>query len=221
MTGPPVEGAETVRLELVGVTRQHAGRHVWQAVDLRLESGTLTVLTGANGAGKTTLLRIAAGLLRPTTGTRSCSGRAVYVRGGAGLRSALTVAEAVASTAGLAGRRGQAPAALELLGVSHLAERRVGGLSAGERVRVALAAAWAAEPSLLCLDEPTAALDESGAIALAGFLAEVRRSGSASFVATHQPERLLGGADAHLSIGAGRLVRQGAGEGQDSAAGSA
>lgn len=219
MTAPTTPGTGAARLELAGVTRRHAGRRVWEAVNLHLTSGTVTVLTGENGSGKTTLLRIAAGLLRPSTGTRWCPGRAVYVRGGAGPRSALSVAEAVASTAGLAGRREHAPAALELLGVSGLAARRVGTLSAGERVRVALAAAWATEPSLLCLDEPTAALDENGATALVSFLAEVRRSGGAVLVATHQPERLLPGADAHLCLEAGRLVLRG--EGQDRAAGSA
>lgn len=65
-------------LVLEHVTRRHGGHSGWELVDLRLRTGTVCVVTGANGAGKTTVLRLAAGLLRPTTGTRRCSGTALY-----------------------------------------------------------------------------------------------------------------------------------------------
>lgn len=196
-------------LELADVMRLHAGRAAWAPVDLRLDARTLTVLTGANGAGKTTLLRLAAGLLRPSQGTRRCLGRALYVRGGGGLRSALTAADAVETTAALVGRRATAPAALELLGVTPLAGRRVGTLSAGERARVALAAAWAAEPALLCLDEPTAMLDEAGVRDLVDVLHGMRAAGCAVLVASHQPDPLLPRADAHLHLVDGAVTAVG------------
>jgi len=192
-------------LRLTGVTRAHAGRPVWAPLDLTLAAGTLTVVTGPNGSGKTTLLRLAAGLLRPTTGERTCAGTALYVRGGAGLRSAQTVRDAVASNAALAGRRDAAPAALGLLRLEPLAARRVGTLSAGEKVRAALAAAVACGPALLCLDEPTAALDEAALDGLVAVLEAVRSTGTALLVATHQPEPLLPVADAHLVLGTGRV----------------
>jgi ABC-type multidrug transport system ATPase subunit len=202
---PPAPAAPVLGLR--GVTREHAGRPVWAPLDLTLAPETLTVLTGPNGSGKTTLLRLAAGLLRPSSGIRECAGRALYVRGGGGLRSAQTVGDAVAATAGLAGRRGAAADALRLLGLEHLAGRRVGTLSAGERVRAALAAAVACAPALLCLDEPTAVLDERGLADLVGVLAAVRADGAAVLVATHQPQPLLAAADAHLVIRDGRVVR--------------
>jgi ABC-type multidrug transport system ATPase subunit len=192
-------------LALRGVTRAHAGRPVWAPLDLTLAPATLALVTGANGAGKTTLLRLAAGLLRPTDGERECAGRALYVRGGGGLRSAQTVRDAVATTAALAGRRAQAPPAIRLLGLEALAGRRVGTLSAGERVRAALAAAVACGPALLCLDEPTAVLDERGLADLVDVLRSVRDGGAAVLVATHQPEPLLAAADARLVIGDGRV----------------
>jgi ABC-type multidrug transport system ATPase subunit len=164
------------------------------------------VVTGPNGSGKTTLLRLAAGLLRPTTGSRECAGTALYLRGGGGLRGAQTVRDAVASTAALAGRRSGADAAVTLLGLQAMAHRRVGTLSAGERVRASLAAAVAGRPALLCLDEPTAALDRSSLRDLAGVLEVLRAEGVALLVATHQPEELLGIADAHLSVAGGRVV---------------
>ncbi|MGI8537355.1 MAG: ATP-binding cassette domain-containing protein [Mycobacteriales bacterium] len=193
-------------LELAGVTRLHGGRPVWAPLDLSVAAGTLSVVTGVNGSGKSTLLRLAAGLLRPSAGTRWCDGRALYVRGGGGLRSAQTVAAAVATTATLAGRREAAPAALALLRMHGFADRRVGTLSAGERVRVALAAAWAADPALLCLDEPTAVLDEAGVRDLVEILGCLRENGCATLVATHQPADLLPAADAHLLLVGGRVT---------------
>jgi ABC-type multidrug transport system ATPase subunit len=193
-------------LALRRVIREHAGRPVWAPLDLTLAPATLTVVTGPNGAGKTTLLRLAAGLLRPTGGERECAGRALYVRGGGGLRSAQTVRDAVATTAALAGRRDRAAAAVALLGLEAFAGRRVGTLSAGERVRAALAAAVACGPALLCLDEPTAVLDERGLADLVGVLDVVRSGGAAVLVATHQPEPLLAAADARLVVRDGRVV---------------
>jgi ABC-type multidrug transport system ATPase subunit len=192
-------------LRLAAVTRVHGGRPVWAPLDLVLQPGTLTVVTGPNGAGKTTLLRVAAGLTAPSSGERECAGTALYVRGGAGLRSAQTVRDAVLGTAALVGRRDAVPAALGLLGLAALAGRRVGTLSAGERVRAALAAAVACAPALLCLDEPTAALDEAALADLVIVLEAMRTAGTALLVATHQPDPLLLVADAHLVLGQGRV----------------
>ncbi len=196
-------------LELAGVTRNYGGRPVWTPVDLHLAAATTTVVTGPNGSGKSTLLRLAAGLLRPSTGVRRCAGRALYVRGGSGPRSAQTVSDAVAAVAGLAGCRARTPAALALVGMHGWESRRVGSLSAGERVRIALAVAWATEPAVLCLDEPTAVLDERGVSDLVGVLRVMREAGCATLVATHQPERLLSGADMHLRFEARHLVAAG------------
>lgn len=192
-------------VRLTGVTQRYAGEAIWAPLTLTVLAGTLGVITGPNGSGKTTLLRIAAGLLRPTEGTRDGVGRALYLRGGAGLRGAQTVRDAVRSISALAGS-GDADQVLEQLGVQHLAVRRVGTLSAGERMRVSLAAAVAARPALLCLDEPTAALDEQALHDLVDVLTEVRRGGAAVLVATHQATVLLPAADAHLRVEQGRVV---------------
>jgi ABC-type multidrug transport system ATPase subunit len=203
---PPSSGRADDALVLEGVTRQHGGHSAWAPVDLRVEAGTVCLVTGPNGSGKTTLLRLAAGLLRPTTGTRRCSGTALYLHAGSGLRSAQTVVEAVTGTAGLVGRQHQAGPALVRLGLDHLAHRRLGTLSAGERVRAALATAWAARPALLCLDEPTGALDDEGIRLLLGVLGDLREVGSATAVASHQPGALLPVADGHLQLRRGQLV---------------
>jgi ABC-type multidrug transport system ATPase subunit len=159
-----------------------------------------------NGSGKTTLLRLAAGLLRPSTGLRHCPGRALYVRTGAGLRTVQTVAQAVAGAAALAGRQDAARAAVTRLDLDALAHRRIGTLSGGERARAGLALALAVRPALLCLDEPTGALDGRGLRLLLDVLDDLRVAGCATVVATHQPSALLPSADAHLELVDGRLV---------------
>jgi ABC-type multidrug transport system ATPase subunit len=193
-------------LRLTGITREHGGREVWAPVDLTVAAGTLSLVTGPNGSGKTTLLRLAAGLLRPTRGARQCSGRALYVRGGGGLRSAQTVLEAVGTSAALVGRRAAAPGALRLLDLEGFAQRRVGSLSAGERVRAALAAAVACGPALVCLDEPTAVLDDRALADLGGVLERLRLDGAAILLATHQPDAVLLVPDARLVVAEGRVV---------------
>lgn len=193
-------------LRLQDVTRRHGGRATWAPVDLHLGVGTVSVLTGANGAGKTTLLRVAAGLLRLSTGVRHCRGRALYVRAGAGPRTVQTVTEAVSGTAALTGRQQAARAAMTRLGLDAPAHRRIGTLSGGERGRVALATALAVRPALLCLDEPTGALDAQGVGVLLDVLEDLSAAGCATLVATHQPSALLPRVDAHLHLADGRLV---------------
>jgi ABC-type multidrug transport system ATPase subunit len=195
----------TSALVLAAVTRRFAGAPVWAPLDLQLGAGTVSIVTGGNGSGKTTLLRLAAGLLKPTTGSRACPGVALYLRAGAGLRSAQTVGDAVMTTAALIGRGAGAERALTLLGISVHAHRRLGTLSAGERVRATLAVAVAVEPTVLCLDEPTGVLDDRGVDLLVTVLGHLRSAGTAVLVATHQPAALLPVADAHLRLADGRL----------------
>lgn len=195
----------TSALLLSEVTRRFAGRTVWAPLDLQLHAGTVSIVTGGNGSGKTTLLRLAAGLLQPSTGSRTCPGTSLYLRAGAGLRSAQTVDDAVTTSAALVGRGAAAGAALALLGITSYADRRLGTLSAGERVRATLAVAVAVEPTVLCLDEPTGVLDEGGVDLLVAVLGHLRSAGCAVLVATHQPDALLPVADAHLRLSQGRL----------------
>jgi ABC-type Mn2+/Zn2+ transport system ATPase subunit len=108
-------------------------------------------------------------------------------------------------SARLVGRQHVAPLAMSGLGLDRLAERRLGTLSAGERVRASLATALAAAPALLCLDEPNGALDEEGLRLLLGVLDDLRAAGCTIMVASHQPAGLLPFADAHLELVDGQL----------------
>jgi molybdate transport system ATP-binding protein len=155
-------------------------------IDLDAEPGETIGLIGPNGAGKTTTLRALAGLLAISSGDIRLDGTTLstpevhipaYERGVGFvfqdhlLFPHLSARDNVAfglRARGMAKAAAHARAAewLERLGVSELADRKPRQLSGGQGQRVAIARALAGEPRLLLLDEPTAALDASGAMAL-------------------------------------------------------
>ncbi|HTT78451.1 MAG TPA: ATP-binding cassette domain-containing protein, partial [Stellaceae bacterium] len=135
-------------------------------LDLALGRGEILVLLGPNGAGKSVSLEMIAGFHRPQRGRILVAGDDVtrlpperrgigLVVQDFGLFPHLTVAANVAF-----GRPGVDIAALlKQVGIGHLAARRPGNLSAGERQRTALARALAIRPLLFLFDEPFSALD--------------------------------------------------------------
>jgi tungstate transport system ATP-binding protein len=152
-----------IRLRAIEV---HFGEvHALSLPALDVEPGERLGIRGRNGAGKTTLLRLLAGLIEPTSGSIEGApppGRTVLVHQRPYLFRG-TVRDNVAYALKLARRpRTEADSWLERLASLHLATRRAGDLSAGERRRVAIARGLATQPEVLLLDEPFAALDESG-----------------------------------------------------------
>lgn len=146
------------------------------AVTLRLEEARVGVI-GANGSGKSTLLRLVNGLIQPTNGSVTVDGddtvRAVRrVRRNVGFVFTDPLSQLVMPTGredvelslrrsvkNGHERRRQAEAALERLGLLHLADQSIYELSGGERQLMALAAVLAVNPAVLVLDEPSTLLD--------------------------------------------------------------
>jgi molybdopterin-binding protein len=195
-------------------------------VSLRLEvaEGETVALLGPNGAGKSTVLSVIAGLVAPTTGGVMLGGRRLagvppHRRQIALLAQEpllfphLTAADNVAfgPRAGGATRaeaRARAHRWLELVGVAELAQRRPHQLSGGQAQRVAIARALAAEPRLLLLDEPMAALDVDVAPALRHLLRTVLADRTA-IVVTHDALDALLLADRVVVVEGGRVVEHG------------
>ncbi|MEW6695213.1 MAG: ATP-binding cassette domain-containing protein [Pseudomonadota bacterium] len=134
-------------------------------VCLRLHRGERVALVGANGSGKSTLLRLLHGLLEPTSGriVRDAPARqAMLFQRPYMLRT--SARNNVALGLWLAGMRWaeaqrRAAQALERVGLRDVATRNARTLSGGQQQRLALARAWASNPDVLLLDEPTASLD--------------------------------------------------------------
>ncbi len=181
-----------------------------RGLDLDVWPGELTVLAGRSGAGKSTLLRVLLGLQRPDLGRVLLTG--VDLDGldrsaRAALRARccavvlqqihlVATADAAANLDLARAARGLPPdpvagerllAQLGLTGLAAVGGRPVAGLSGGERQRLAVARAIAVQPLLLVLDEPTSQLDEASAQLLAAALLELRLSGTAVVVASHDP----------------------------------
>ena len=206
----PLSRAESMTpalaVALTDVTRAFADRRVLGPVTLRLDAGVLAVVRGVNGAGKTTLLRIAAGLLAPTSGTRSCSGRAVYLRPGAGGRHPLRVGQVLAQTAALTDAdAGTVTHAVAAAGLEQLTGRRVAELSAGEHARLSVVLAVASSPALACLDEPTAHLDARGVDQVRTVVRQLLAAGTTVLMVSHSPEQFADLADAALHLADGLL----------------
>jgi heme exporter protein A len=139
-------------------------------VDLTVEPGQRLLLVGPNGAGKSTFLRIFAALMSPTSGQATIldqpPARARHAVGVVShatyLYDELTALENLRFYAELYGVFEPAARAAELLqgvGLSHVAESRVGRLSRGQQQRVTIARALLHRPPVLLLDEPDTGLD--------------------------------------------------------------
>ena len=197
-----VAGAPAVALD--GVTAGYGQRPALTDVTLTVQPGSLLAVIGPNGAGKSTLLKVIAGLLRPWSGTATVLGGSP----GSGARRTayLPQAEAVdwefPVTVGevvLMGRYGslgflrqpgkddrdKARDALTKVGMIDAVDRQIGRLSGGQRRRVFLARALAAEPDLYLLDEPVTGVDVRTQEDLMDLLEAEARAGKTVIATTH------------------------------------
>jgi heme exporter protein A len=227
VTIPEVEtgkGTDQPALALDGLRRDYGERTALRDVSCELATGESLAVLGPNGSGKTTLLRVLATLLRTSAGEArvlGCSlpreawklrGRIGYLGHEPLLYRDLSGRENLrfhAKLHGIAAERAEARIAelLSAVGMERRADERVAELSAGMRQRLAICRCVLHEPALLLLDEPDSNLDAEGrelAQALIGPGPEVTR-----VLVTHDPERVLPGADRALLLGhGGRPVRE-------------
>ncbi|MFI8526928.1 sulfate/molybdate ABC transporter ATP-binding protein [Promicromonospora sukumoe] len=202
-------------------------------IDLEVADGETVALLGPNGAGKSTLLSIAAGLLRPRDGRVTLDDRTLtHVEAGRTRTWVPPHARQVALLAqdpllfphlsvrhniafgprsrGVPQRTAVAEADrwLDRIGLPDLGGRRPAAVSGGQAQRVAVARALAAEPRLLLLDEPMAALDVDVTPALRHLLREVLAERTV-VIATHDVLDALLLADRVVVLDGGRVVEQG------------
>ncbi|MFC5279484.1 ABC transporter ATP-binding protein [Halorubrum rubrum] len=147
--------------ELSDVARTYGGVAVLEEVSLAVRPG-VTAVIGPNGSGKSTLLGVLAGAVEPTDGRARYAGPDVdrpigYLPQRVPFREEFSARETLAFYARLAG--GDPDEALERVGLSDAAHRRVGALSGGMRRLLGIAQATVGDPPLVVLDEPTSGLD--------------------------------------------------------------
>jgi multiple sugar transport system ATP-binding protein len=212
-TYPPRRGSEPVQ-----VLRQ---------LDLAIRDGEFLVLVGPSGCGKSTTLRMIAGLEEPTggdirIGDRSIVGRPPHDRNVAvafenyALYPPLTVLENIAF--GLRARKEKnanqrAREVAARLGITHLLERKPGGLSSGQKQAVSLARAIVREPDVLLLDEPLSHLDAAERDSTRRELKRLQReTGYTTVLVTHDQQEALSLADRIAVMNAGVFQQVGSAE---------
>ena len=194
-----------------------------EGISFRVETGRYAVLMGKTGCGKTTLIECICGLRRASGGrillddqdvtTLKPAERGIgFVPQDTALFMTMTVREHLAFALAIrnASRKEQASRAEELgrlLAIDHLMDRRPEGLSGGEAKRVALGRALCANPRILCLDEPLAALDHDTRAEMCVVLDAARKEfGITTLHITHSLDEAVQLADVILLFEDGRIV---------------
>ena len=184
-----------VLLAARGIDGGRGESRVLHGVVLDVRAGAVVALHGANGSGKTTLLRLLAGLDQPRSGTIELRGRDVTARPAEERYPGLAfvpqdpgrflLCDTVRGEVSSGVPHGAIAEVLAALDIATLADRHPRDLSAGERERVAIAAALAADPAVLVLDEPTRGMDPARRAALARLIRARAATGKAIVIATH------------------------------------
>ena len=194
------------------LVQMYGGRIALNLPLLEVEKGETLALTGPNGCGKSTLLRLLAFLERPAAGTLRYTGKAasrqevtlllqepyllrmsVFNNVVLGLRLRHDAAQAHSAYE-------QCMRAVGFDSPWDFAQRGPVELSGGERQRVALASRLALRPAVLLLDEPTANVDATSALAVVSAIEACRNKGVTVICATHDPAliRMLGARELQL-----------------------
>jgi ABC-type sugar transport system ATPase subunit len=198
------------------------GAHHLTGITFEVPEGDYAVLMGPTGCGKTSVLELICGLRMPLSGKISIEGKDVtklspaargigYVPQDGALFPGLTVGEQVGFSLRVRKRpeeeiKARVILITDMLGITHLLNRRPEGLSGGERQRVALGRALAFGPRILCLDEPISALDEDLRADMCSLLKKVHaETGVTALHVTHSESEARELATLHLRFESGSI----------------
>lgn len=209
----------------------HRKPAVVEGFDLSVNEGSITTILGPNGVGKTTLLNLVLGWLKPWSGKIILNGKSLehYSRRAMGKQIALipqsehTPFEYSVLEYVLLGRTPYMPPlglpsssdeiaayeALEKVGIGHLSEQSIIGISGGERQLVLVARALAQQTKILLLDEPTSHLDLSNKSRLVHILQGLKEHGTTILMTTHEPDIALALSDQAILMENGLVLAAG------------
>ncbi len=197
-------------------------------VNLNIKQGEFVSIIGHSGCGKSTVLNLIAGLLQPSSGHLFCAGREIARPGPERavvfqnhsllpwltcLENVYLAVERVFGSETKVNLEARTYAALDLVGLSHAADKRPNEISGGMKQRVGIARALAMEPKVLLLDEPFGALDALTRATLQDELMKImEKSGATAVMVTHDVDEavllsdrivMMTNGDSSKKIGAG------------------
>ncbi len=220
----PAESAAPATIRFTGVSKFYGEVLGVNRVNLSIDPG-ITSLVGPNGSGKTTLMNLIAGLLKPTRGEISVLGVtpeeperllrlvgycAQYDNFPAGMTGREFVS-AFLQVGGISVRRSNAMAdeAIEWVGMSDAARRKIAAYSKGMRQRIKIASAIAHRPKVLILDEPLNGLDPMARSEVASMFRELADAGHHVVVSSHILHEVDTLSDSVVLVNHGYIVAQG------------
>lgn len=205
-------------IEVVNVTKAYGSKVAVDDVSFTVRTGRVTGLLGPNGAGKSTLMRMILGLHRPTAGSIRIDGNrfvdepAPMVAVGAMLdahavhpgRTGRNQLEWIAATHRLPPHR--VDEVLALVGLSDVADRRIGTYSLGMSQRLGIGVALLGNPHTLVLDEPVNGLDPDGVLWVRALVRSLAADGTTVLLSSHLMSEMAQTADDVVVLGRGRLL---------------
>lgn len=205
-------------IELVELTKRYGSTLAVDRLSFEVRPGVVTGFLGPNGAGKSTTMRMMLGLHRPTSGQALIGGRR-YDEIGHPLHEVGAVLDADAAHPGRTASvhlgclarsngisRARVSAVLEQVGLSNVADKRVGGFSLGMKQRLGIAGALLGDPGVVVLDEPVNGLDAAGIRWIRSTLRSLAAEGRTVLLSSHLMSEMAVTVDRVLIIGKGRLI---------------
>jgi ABC-2 type transport system ATP-binding protein len=209
-------GTGEILAQAIEVTRRYGEVTALDRVSIGIRAGELVGLLGPNGAGKSTLINLFVGLRRPTSGRVELFGgdprdparrRAIGVTPQeTGLPPTLRVRECVDYVGAHYPSRPDPVELLGRFGLDGLGRRQTGGLSGGQKRRLAVALAFAGDPRMVFLDEPTTGLDVEARRALWDGIRAFHAGGGTVVLTSHYLEEIDALAERVVVVGQGRVL---------------
>ena len=216
------------KLAVHNLEKIYNGKKVVKSVSLELNSGSVVGLLGPNGAGKTTTFYMTVGMIRPDGGRvfindEDITDSPMYLRARKGVGylpqetsvfRKLTVKQNIMAILELTAlskpdQEARANELLEELGIKRLADSKAGVLSGGERRRLEISRALAANPSFILLDEPFAGIDPLAVIDIKNIIRHLKRRHIGILISDHNVKETLAACDEAFILNDGEIIESG------------
>lgn len=203
------------------LTKRYSGTLAVNDLDFEVKPGVVTGFLGPNGSGKSTTMRIILGLDNPTSGQATINGQR-YADLKEPMREVGALLDAKAVHPGRTARnhlralaasnrikRSRVDEVLDFVGISSVADKKVGNYSLGMSQRLGIAGALLGDPGILLFDEPVNGLDPEGIKWIREFFRTLANQGRTVFVSSHLMSEMAVSADEIIVIGRGKFITSG------------